>query len=417
MKRYGNLLSILGVLAAAALHAGATQPAADATVTLTIDAGMQKKFGLRYPATYVFQMPEGTRHVSVQRRDGDSGAWKVVDLKYATDFFNGVECVRFDAKSGRAYVSVGFEDSPAIQLRFKGAHSVKFDSVARYYDGRKSAYTLSNDNWGCNPWAHPGAPWRGVTNDASDNYQAALHVCRRFHLPLSIAINSRAAGGDAVWRNMQDELDRRDASWEPAVHGETHPKEAGYLIHGYKDEILGCREDILRRLKHIPYGQYVAEHILTFGYIDDTLLRTDDGEFLFLRGFNWLDNPSSNDYVPWNKPHGFYGVGGLNTKGYDTILQRREPRARYCAADVAELNEGFDRIYNAGGIFYALWHPDRFLNSVVYDSRPGVDGVGGSTLMQHLAHVANRKDVWYVANGWLYAYRYVAENVRVSVAP
>jgi S-adenosylmethionine synthetase len=25
--------------------------------------------------------------------------------------------------------------------------------------------------------------------------------------------------------------------------------------------------------------------------------------------------------------------------------------------------------------------------------------------------VANRKDVWYVANGWLYSYRYVAENV------
>jgi hypothetical protein len=186
------------------------------------------------------------------------------------------------------------------------------------------------------------------------------------------------------------------------------------LIHGYKEELLGCREDILRRLRNIPYGLYVVEHILTFGYVDDTLLRTAAGEFLFLRGFNWLDNPSSNDYVPWNKTHGFYGVGGLNTKGYDTILQRREPRARYCAADVAELNEGFDRVHEAGGIFYALWHPDRFLNSVIYDPRLGVEGERGSTLMQHLGHVANRKDVWYVANGWLYAYRYVAENARVT---
>jgi len=39
--------------------------------------------------------------------------------------------------------------------------------------------------------------------------------------------------------------------------------------------------------------------------------------------------------------------------------------------------------------------------------------VQGSTLVQHLAHVANRKDVWYVANGWLYSYRYVAENAQV----
>ena len=64
----------------------------------------------------------------------------------------------------------------------------------------------------------------------------------------------------------------------------------------------------------------------------------------------------------------------------------------------------------AGGIFYALWHPDRFQNSVIYDPRPGVEGVSGSTLMQHLAHVANRKDMWYVANGWMYSYRFVAEQ-------
>jgi hypothetical protein len=386
----------------------------ETTFEITIDAAAQKKFGFQYPATYVFQVTGVSAKARVERRDGGAGRWVALERKRGGEFFNGVECARFDAKAGRAYVSAGFREGNSIRLRFTGVESARFESVAKYYDGRKSAYTLSNDNWGCNPWAHPGAPWKGTTDDDSDSYQAALHVCRSFHLPLSIAINSRAAGGDAVWRNMQTELDRGDRSWEPAVHGWTHPKEAGYLIHGYKEELLGCREDILRRLRNIPYGPYVVEHILTFGYVDDTLLRTAAGEFLFLRGFNWLDNPSSNDYVPWNKTHGFYGVGGLNTKGYDTILQRREPRARYCAADVAELNEGFDRVHEAGGIFYALWHPDRFLNSVIYDPRPGVEGERGSTLMQHLGHVANRKDVWYVANGWLYAYRYVAENARVT---
>jgi hypothetical protein len=33
---------------------------------------------------------------------------------------------------------------------------------------------------------------------------------------------------------------------------------------------------------------------------------------------------------------------------------------------------------------------------------------------QHLAHVANRQNVWYVANGWMYSYRYVAERARVT---
>jgi hypothetical protein len=222
------------------------------------------------------------------------------------------------------------------------------------------------------------------------------------------------AGGEAVWKNMQEELDRGDYSWEPAVHGQTHAKDKEYLILGYQAEILGCRADILGHLHNIPYGQYVFEHILTFGYMDDDIFKIGAGEFLFVRGFNWLDNPMSNRFVPWNKRYRFYGVGGLNTKGYDALLERREPKARFYAADVAELNAGFDAVYRAGGIFYALWHPDRFLNSVIYDPSPGVDGVRGSTLVQHLAHVANRKDVWYVANGWLYSYRYVAENAVVS---
>jgi hypothetical protein len=340
-----------------------------------------------------------------------------VERKTSDDFFNGVDCVRFDMAANRVYVSVGFKTSHSFELSFEGTASVKFESVAKYYDGRKAAYTLSNDNWGCNPWAHPGAPWKGACDDESDNYQAALHVSRNFHLPVSIAINSRSAGGETMWRAMQEELDRRDFSWEPAVHGQTHPKDAAaYAVRGYEAEILGCRRDILQRLRNIPYGQYIFEHILTHGYVDETIQSTDAGEFLFVRGFNWLDNPNSIDYEPWNEKYRFYGVGGLNTKGYDTMLEKREPKGRYFAQDVDELNEAFAKTHRAGGIFYALWHPDRFRNSVLYDPRPGIDGVRGSTLMHHLAYVANRNDVWYVANGWLYSYRYVAENVKVSGA-
>jgi hypothetical protein len=60
-----------------------------------------------------------------------------------------------------------------------------------------------------------------------------------------------------------------------------------------------------------------------------------------------------------------------------------------------------------------MWHPDRYRNSVIHDERHGVDGVQGSSLVRHLSHVANRKDVWYVPNGWLYCYRYVAEHANV----
>lgn len=379
---------------------------------ISIDKAAWERFGFQYPATYVFRLPGVPADAAVVRHDG--GSKTVLTRKTPADFFNGVECVRFDAEAKKAYVSVGFHARPVIELEFTNVPAATFESMATYYDARRAAYTLSNDNWGCNVWAHPGAPWRGMTDDASDNYQASLHACRSFHLPVTMAINSHSAGGDACWRIMQEELDRRDFSWEPAVHGQTHPKDAAaYRVRGYEAEILGCRDEILKRLRNIPYGQHIYEHILTHGYCDEKILQIDSGHFLFLRAFNWLDNPASTGYMPWNAKYRFYSLGGLNTKGYDTILERREPKARYCARDVAELNEAFDRVHQAGGIFYALWHPDRFLNSAIYDPRPGVEGVRGSTLMQHLAHVANRKDTWYVANGWLYSYRFVADNARV----
>jgi len=417
MRRYTVLLAVLGISVLTLLRGGAVSAADGPAFTATIDKAMWAKFGFQYPVTCVFRVSGVSPEWKVRCRDSASGDWRTLPRRTGNEFFVGIECARIDNGGAKAYVSAGFKGSNALRIEFQGVASAAFESVARFYDNRKAAFTLSNDNWGCNRWAHPGAPWRGATDDASDNYQASLHMCRGFRLPVSMAINSRMAGGEAVWRNMQEELDRRDCSWEPAVHGWTHPRDpAAYAIHGYKQEILGCREDILTHLKNIPYGQYIYEHILTYGHADPEIERTDAGEFLFVRGFNWLDNPTSTDYVPWNKQYRFYGIGGLNTVGYDRILERREPKGRFYAADVAELNAAFDKVYEQGGLFYALWHPDRFRNSVLYDPSPGVDGQRGSTLVQHLAHVARRKDVWYVANGWLYSYRYVAQNVRVAAA-
>jgi len=410
---------LMACAAAGCVTAGTSKAcgAAKASFRMTIDRQARIAWGLRYPVTYVFELPPAADVPEVRRRDAVAGPWATLPRKTAGDGCNGVECVRWDPAARRAYVSVGFGPKAAepIEMELVGVPAAKFVGVAPYYDGRKAAYTLSIDNWGCNPWAHPGAPWQGTADDASDCYQAAVRVCRGFRLPVSVAVNSRSAGGDAVWQRMQEELDRPEPGWEPAVHGRTHPKAAAaYQVNGYREELLGCREDILKRLTGIPYGQYVLEHILTHGYEDEKIFQTDAGVFLFVRGFNWHDNPTSVGFAPFSAQYRFYGVGGLSTKGYDAILERREPKGRYFARDVAELNAAFDRVHQSGGIFYGLWHPDRFRNSVLYDPRPGVDGVQGSTLMQHLAHVANRNDVWYVANGWMYSYRYVAENVKVS---
>ena len=383
--------------------------------TISIEESAWKKWGFQYPVTYVFELPGIPANAEVLRRDGRSAVWTPLETKTASDFFNGVQCVRFDRSKGKASVSVGFGASNAVHLKFVNVPSVSFDSVARYYDNRKAAYTLSNDNWGRRTSSNPGAPWKGMTDDASDKYQASIHACRTFQIPVTIAVNSRAVDEPAMWNRMRAELGEAEPGWEPAIHTATHPgSPADYAVHGYESEILGCRNEILAELDNIPYGQHVFTFILPFGYEDADLERTAGGEFLFLRAWNTRDNPTSTDYVPWNGEHRYYGIGGFQTVSYDAILQSRQPPGRYYASDVDLLNRAFDKVYEAGGIFYAMWHSDRYENSVIHDSREGTDGVRGSTLMQHLAHVANRRDLWYVANGWLYSYRYVAENVRVT---
>jgi len=389
----------------------------DREFAISISEAAWQKWGFQYPVTFVFRLSgaEAEGDVKAWRRDEASRPWTAIPEKTSSDLFNGVECVRFDRKQGRAYVSVGFGATSTICVKFTGVDAASFDSIARYYDDRKAAYTLSNDNWGRRASANPGAPWRGMTDDASDSYQASVHACRKYGLPVSIAINSRSAGGEAMWARMQEELDRGDASWEPAVHTRTHPCNAkAYAVAGYQAEILGCRDDILERLDHIPYGRRVFEFILPCGYEDAGVERTCRGVFLLLRDWNNGDNPSSAGYLPWNVEGKYYGLGAFQTKSYDAVMELRGPKGRYYAEDVAALNRAVDEVFDRGGIFYAMWHADRYRNSVVYDARPGVDGVQGSTLMQHFAHASGRPDVWYVANGWLYSYRYVAENAHVD---
>jgi len=415
IRRLARFLLPLLFLAAFCMPAGFAADSAGKEFIVSVDQAMWNKWGFQYPVTYVFDISGLSLGAKVSRRDNPSGGWKVLPKKAATNFFNGVECVRFDYSGGRAFVSVGFGGGNSTELSFANVTSARFVGVARYYDDRKAAYTLSLDNWGRKATANPGAAWHAADDDACDNYQAALRVCRGFKLPVSIAINTHMAGSNAMWNAMQQELDRRDFSWEPAVHAQTHPGNArAYGVRGCRAEVLGCRDEILQHLRHIPFGQHVFEHILTSGYKDDAVLDTDAAEFLFVRGYNGRDTPANTDYAAWDAAHKFYGVGGLNPKDYDRVFKRRTPMGRFFAADVAELNAAFDRVHDAGGVCYAMWHPDRYLNSAIHDPRPGRDGVQGSTLVQHLRHVANRKDVWYVANGWLYSYRYIAEHATIT---
>ncbi|MBN1983197.1 MAG: hypothetical protein JW795_16805 [Chitinivibrionales bacterium] len=211
-----------------------------------------------------------------------------------------------------------------------------------------------------------------MNDDGGDKYQAAVWACRQFQIPVSVAINTQI----------------------------------------YRAEILDCRDDIVRNLNNIAYGNNrIFEFIIPCGYENTSIYETSKNEFLYLRRWSGSDNPADTNFASWDSTYQYYR-GGLETKSYDVVFEAHTAKARFYAADVTNLNSAFETVYNKGGIFYAMWHPDRYKNSVIYDNRTPIEGTQGSSLMQHLTYVAGRKDVWYVTNGWLYDYQRAVENVN-----
>jgi hypothetical protein len=87
--------------------------------------------------------------------------------------------------------------------------------------------------------------------------------------------------------------------------------------------------------------------------------------------------------------------------GYTQVVQKRGGAARSEVIDVASLDAKFDEIYQRGGIYNFMSHP-QWLDY-------GADGF----YERHLAHISRRRDIWYVPMGPLYAYRTIHDRTEV----
>jgi hypothetical protein len=380
------------------------RPASETVFRVTAPTALRSAWGLQYPATYVFSLPAGSSGLTASKAATSAGPWSALTSKTTDDFFNGVEAVRWDYAGNRAYVSVAFAgaDSYYVKLSTVGAGYV---GVAKYYDNRVAAFSLSMDNWTPN-----SSTYTSATDDASDKYRAAVEMVRALNIPASVGIIS---GGGAVWANMQAELTACASApcWEPASHSVTHQ-----CVAGYSSDLASSKATILASLTGIPYGQYVYEYIIPCGWKDSDLVAAGAHTYLLMREWDQSNHPTSIGFPLWNPAAANYGpAGSVQVLSWDPILEARAPKGRYDAADVAAMNAAWDATYALGGIHWAMYHPDRYINSVINSTDAPGSGTA-SSLYQHLSYVANRKDVWYAANGWLALYRLAAENVTVAPA-
>ena len=344
---------------------------------VTVDEGAHRAFGLHYPVTYVFRIPEGSSGLSGQYRYSTDGDWSTLETRRAGEIFNGVAAARFDYGAGIAYLSVPFSaGSDSLHLRVVAGGSeipMNYLGMARYYDNRRAAVTVTLDDWNYGTGAY---------------FDAAASVLSGAGMHATVGIITY---GNPNWSQIQGWYDT--GYIEPASHSRTHPCSAGdYSENGHAFEIRGSRDDILANLslRH----PYVTTYIEPCGYADAQVRQNVVGAgYLVERGYPVP--PVQNGFSSW-----------VEDGAYGRALYSFDTGAWYGHEDSNLLTQGnasFDSAYRAGEIYHLMDHPHYGL------------WYNGSYLSRHIGYVSNRPDVWYASFGGLYLYHFVLERGLVAV--
>ena len=199
-----------------------------------------------------------------------------------------------------------------------------------------------------------------------------------------------------LWPRLRQAIDN---GHEIGSHSRQHPcgrpDTEAWCSATYNDyEVIGSRDDILR-LTQQPYVWtwcYPCGHCANYQSIQKKIAAAG-----YIVARNYPDEPHDGHIRPDLQT---WDANPMNA-GYTQVVQKRGGAAKSEITDVANLNAKFDEVYQRGGIYNFMSHP-QWLDY-------GADGF----YELHLAHIAHRRDIWYVPMGPLYAYHAIYEQTEV----
>jgi len=352
---------------------------------VTIDSTTHTTYGCAYPLSYKIAVPPGSANLLVGKKYSVRQEYTTLQEKTASDLFNGIDAVRFDYPNAIAYVSAAFAgESDSLFLKIEqptaAKVSIAFAGICPYYDNRDAVVTASADDW-----AESGdQTW--YQSDAA--FQITCGKFRKHHLWLSCGIITNYCT-EATWNHIQAQLD--SGYVEACSHSQTHS------YGPYADpaaEIAGSKQNIIDRL-NLPdlfkrgEKEYVYTWIAPANYYDE-LVNTLVGEnrYLVNRRYNW----PFDRFGQWNTEAGYYHTIGISREA-SPIWEG--------TTDLNNLNSYFDQVVAVKGIYHLMTHPYFLLQS-------GVNGA--QYAWDHLAHISDKPDLWYVSVGHLYLYHFLQER-------
>ena len=348
-----------------------------AATIITTNSQTHINYGLSYPITYEFSIPEDSQNLSAYRKYKNYQDWNLIDEKNKDDFFNGIEAVRFDYDEYKAYVSVGFSVvSDTIYIKIANSThenvNITYTRMCKYYDNRKAAVTITGDDW---------ADWN------NDNFIQSCQNFRSLNLWYSVAVITNSYQSN--WDDIQTQLDL--GLIEVVSHSRTHPFVPYYNV---ESEVVGSKLDIIENLNLLNHNrsgvnEYVYAWIAPYGeYSPQIDTMTSNANYLISRLFYWNDNY----YSDWdNDLYKFNPVGASIELGNSSY---------WGSYDINELNSTFQSVIDENGIYHLTTHPNILQWDEIFT-------------WQHLEYISNRKDIWYVGFGHLYLYRFIASSDQV----
>jgi len=333
-------------------------------------------YGLKYPVTYEFEIPQDSENLNVYRKYNASQDWFLIDKKTSNDFFNGIEAVRFNYDENIAYVSVGFSIlSDTIYIKIdnninKNIH-ISFKRISKYYDNREAALTITADDW---------------ADYSNEKFIQACQNFRSYNLWYSVAIITRWIDNQSTWNDIQGQLD--EGLIEVVSHSRTHPNVPYADLEG---EVLGSKQDIINNLNLINLNrsgskEYVYAWVAPYGEYSEAIdTMTSNAKYLVSRLF-YYNNIYFSDWDSnlnkFNPVNASIEVGNSSYWG---------------STDINELNAAFDNAIDSKGIYHLVTHP----NILEWDK---------DFTWSHLEYISNRRDIWYVGFGHLYLYHYISDS-------